>query len=108
MAKGEDGRWGADVRVSYRTPKPFQSPFVVQPKQSIVEPRSEGAFKVRCYSMPPFILRTLGRSFYHCKQAARIRFSLIPRECEELEQTVLLTNDRPWKSWLVPNPPTPT
>lgn len=36
----------ADVSVSYRQPIPFQSPFIVQPRQGVVEPRSEGAFKV--------------------------------------------------------------
>lgn len=36
----------ADVSVSYRPPKPFQSPFVVQPRKGVVKPRSDGAFKV--------------------------------------------------------------
>eukprot|EP00752_Nemacystus_decipiens_P011479 g10191.t1 len=40
------GGWSADVSVSYRQPKPFESPFVVQPRQGVVEPRSDGAFKV--------------------------------------------------------------
>lgn len=40
------GGWAADVAVSYRQPKPFESPFVVQPRQGMVEPRSDGAFKV--------------------------------------------------------------
>eukprot|EP00903_Cladosiphon_okamuranus_P011029 g10416.t1 len=40
------GGWAADVSVSYRQPKPFESPFVVRPRQGVVEPRSDGAFKV--------------------------------------------------------------
>lgn len=33
--------------MNYRQPKPFESPFIVQPRQGIVEPRSDGAFKVK-------------------------------------------------------------
>lgn len=43
---GSGGGWAADVSVSYRQPTPFESPFVVQPRQGVVEPRSDGAFKV--------------------------------------------------------------
>lgn len=45
----------ADVSVSYRPPKPFQSPFVVQPKQGVVEPRSEGAFKASGIDHVPIV-----------------------------------------------------
>lgn len=40
------GGWTADFSLSYRPPNSFQSPFMVQPRQAIVDPRSEGAFKV--------------------------------------------------------------
>ena len=44
--RADVGGWVADVSISYRQPNSFQSPFMVQPRQAIVDPRSEGAFKV--------------------------------------------------------------
>ncbi|CAM9236760.1 unnamed protein product, partial [Laminaria digitata] len=46
VKREDDGGWVADFSLSYRQPNSFQSPFMVQPRQAIVDPRSEGAFKV--------------------------------------------------------------
>lgn len=49
IAQEAGGERPANVRVCYREPQPFQSPFVVQPKQGVVHPRSEGAFKASAW-----------------------------------------------------------
>lgn len=65
VRRDEDGHggggWAADVAVSYREPKPFRSPFVVQPRQGVVEPRSDGVFKVNDQevSLLPLLLALL-------------------------------------------------